>query len=113
MIARVSWPGSLTAALGERVAADRAIAPSTTFFIDGYSSASTPITLIPGFIALAAVDDPGDQTAAADRNDQRIEIGRIFQHFQRDCSRPGHDCDVVERMDEDIAFFASSSRAWV
>ena len=40
----------------------------------------------------------GNQPAAADRNDQHLEIGHVFEHFQRDRALAGDDVLVVVRM---------------
>ena len=46
-----------------------------------------------------------DDTAAADRHDDAVEIGRIFEHFDADGALPGYDHVVVIRVDEQEAFF--------
>ena len=43
----------------------------------------------------------GEQAAAADGNDQRVEIGRILQHLQRHGALAGDDARIVVGMDED------------
>ena len=37
----------------------------------------------------------GDQSAAADRDHQHVEIGNVLQHFRRDRPLPGDHADVV------------------
>jgi hypothetical protein len=39
----------------------------------------------------------GDQAAAADGNDQGVEIGDVVEHFERDRPLPGHHTRVVIR----------------
>ena len=51
-------------------------------------------------IAFAAVDDARDQPAAADGNDQHVEIGDGVQHLQRYRSLTGNDQRIVVGMDE-------------
>ena len=43
----------------------------------------------------------GEQAAAADRDDQRIEVRRILQHLQRQRALAGDHAEVVVGMDED------------
>ena len=43
----------------------------------------------------------GDKTAAADRDDERLEIGRVLQHFQRNGALAGDDVRIVVRMHPD------------
>ena len=47
---------------------------------------------------------PRNQPAAADRDHQHVEFGRVLKHLQPDRPCPRHDRDIVERMDENIAF---------
>ena len=56
-----------------------------------------------GLIARAAIETPRHQPAAADRNDDRVEIGRVLEHFQRHRARAGDDLRIVERVNEDVA----------
>ena len=44
-----------------------------------------------------------DQPAAADGNDQQVEIGRVGEHFERDGALAGDHLRIVERMHEDEA----------
>ena len=46
---------------------------------------------------------PGDQSAAADRNDQNIQVASIFEQLDRKRPLPGHDSHVIVRMDEDLS----------
>ena len=48
--------------------------------------------------------DAGDQAAAADGDDEGIEVRLIGQHFERDGALAGDDVEVIERVDEDQAF---------
>ena len=50
-----------------------------------------------GFTARAAIDNAGHQPAAADRNDDRVEVRRVLEHFEPDRARAGDDLRVVER----------------
>ena len=43
----------------------------------------------------------GDETAAADRDDERLEIGRVLEHFQRNGALTGDDVRIVVRMHPD------------
>jgi hypothetical protein len=43
----------------------------------------------------------GDQPAAADRDDENVEVGRVFQHFERDGALTGDDVRIVVRMHPD------------
>jgi hypothetical protein len=45
------------------------------------------------------------QPAAADRHDDRVEVGRILEHLEPDRAGAGDDLRVVERMDEHEALF--------
>ena len=45
--------------------------------------------------------DAGDQAAAADRDDQHVEIGRVLEHFERDRALPGDDVRIVIGMHPD------------
>ena len=54
---------------------------------------------MPGFCALAAIAIAGNQTAAADRDEQGIEIGSLFEDLQRDRPLTGDDIGVGERVD--------------
>ena len=44
--------------------------------------------------------DPGHQTASAARNDDRVDLGDVFEDLQPDGPGSGHDDRIVERMDE-------------
>ena len=44
---------------------------------------------------------PGELTAAADRNDERVEIRRILQQFERERALARDHCRIVVGMDED------------
>ena len=44
--------------------------------------------------------DAGDQSAAADRHDDRVEIGRLLQDLERHRALARDHVGVVERMDE-------------
>ena len=48
--------------------------------------------------------DAGDQPAAADRDDQRVELRGGVQHLQCYGALPGDDPCIVEGMDEGQAF---------
>ena len=50
-----------------------------------------------GFSARAAIDDPGHEPAAADRDHDRVEVGRVLEHFEPDRARAGDDLRIVER----------------
>ena len=71
-----------------------------------------PDDLDAGLIALAAVDDAADQPAAADRNDQRVEVGHGVEHFERDRAGAGDDRGIVERMDEVQPLLGLDLAAW-
>ena len=43
----------------------------------------------------------GDHAAAAHRHDQRVELGYVFEHFQRDGALARDDAWIVVGMDED------------
>ena len=43
----------------------------------------------------------GDQPAAADRNDQHVEVGHLLQHFQRDRPLAGDDVRIVVGVNPD------------
>jgi len=43
----------------------------------------------------------GNQAAAADRHHQHVEVGRIFQHLERDGALPSDDLRIVVRVDPD------------
>jgi hypothetical protein len=53
-----------------------------------------------------------DQPAAADRHHQRVEVGHLLEHLERDRAGPAMILRVVERVDEHQPSLASSSRAW-
>ncbi len=100
-------------ALGQRVAADRAMAALDDILHRRIKLGLDPDHLDPRLQRLGRRRHAGNQPAAADRNDQRVEIRRILEHFQRDRPRAGHHRDIVERVDEDDSRrSASSSRAW-
>ena len=44
---------------------------------------------------------PADQTAAADRDQHRIEVGHLLEQLEADRALAGDDTRVVEGMDED------------
>ena len=90
-------------ALGQRIAADRAMAVLDDILHRRIKLGLDADHLDAGLQRLGGGGDAGNQAAAADRDHQRVEVGRILQHFQRDGPRPGHHRDIVERMDEDIA----------
>ncbi len=48
--------------------------------------------------------DPGNQTAAADRDDQGIEIGSFLEDLERDGSLTGDDSGIGKRVDVGNAF---------
>jgi hypothetical protein len=48
--------------------------------------------------------------ATAHRQDQRIDLRRILQHFQRDGALTGYDQGIVERMDEGQPFLHTQPR---
>jgi hypothetical protein len=43
----------------------------------------------------------GDESAAADRNDQDLELRNVLKHFRRDGALAGDDMRVVIGMDPD------------
>ena len=47
--------------------------------------------------------DPGNDPAAADRHDDAIETGLVFEHLDADRALPGDDLVVVIGVDEDVA----------
>lgn len=54
--------------------------------------------------------DARDQPAAADRDDQRIEIGPCAEHLQRNRPLPGNDKVVVKRMNQGQPAFGDQPR---
>ena len=54
-----------------------------------------------GIERLGGDGDAADQPAAADGNDQDVEIGHFGEDFERDGAGAGDDLAVVERVDED------------
>ena len=65
----------------------------------GAPSGSTPMIRISGPERLGRDRDARDQAAAADRDDQHIEIGRIRQDLERDRALAGDHRRVGEGMD--------------
>ena len=55
--------------------------------------------------------DAGDQSAAADRDDDLVEVRRVGQHLERDGALAGHDGGIVVGMDEGEAFLCARSPA--
>ena len=47
----------------------------------------------------------GDQTAATDRNNQRVELWRGFEHFERERALPRDDVRIIVRMHEHELMF--------
>ena len=53
-------------------------------------------------LLLQRTRDAGDQAAAADGDDDGVEVGVLLEQLQTDCALPSHDLEVVERVDEDL-----------
>ena len=51
-----------------------------------------------GLIASRRNRVAGDQPAAADRDHQHVQLGRLLQHFERDGALPGDHMRIVVRM---------------
>ena len=49
-----------------------------------------------GFTAFAASAMPGNQPAARERHDQRLDLGLPIEDLERDRALPGHDVEMVE-----------------
>ena len=62
----------------------------------GASRGSTPIDLD---AALVPGGDAADQPAAADRDQQRVEVGRLLLELEADAARAQHGLDLVEGVD--------------
>ena len=52
--------------------------------------------------------DAGQQSAAAERRDDRVDVGQVFEDLQRDGAVPGDEAVVVERVHEEAASCAAS-----
>ena len=88
-------------ALGQRVAADTAgSSPLSTLYIDGYSSASTPISPMSGLMR-AGDWCPCRRPARRRRpGSPACRARHILEHLQRHGALTGGDMRIVERMDE-------------
>ena len=53
----------------------------------------------------------GDQAAAADRDDERVDRRLLRQHLERDRALAGDDVAVVERMDDRVAALGGEREA--
>jgi soluble lytic murein transglycosylase-like protein len=51
--------------------------------------------------AAEAARDPGQESAAADRDNDGVELGQILREFQPDRAVAGHDRVVLDRVDEE------------
>ena len=110
MMARVSSPGSLTAMPSASVSPPIAPWPAFDDILHRRIELGLDADhLDVGLERLGGDRNAGNQPAAADRDDQRVEVRRVLEHFERDGPGAGDDLRIVERMDEDIAVFAASS----
>ena len=53
--------------------------------------------------ALEGGDDAGDEAAAAHADDDRLDVGDVFEHLERERPVAGDHVRVVVRVDEDAA----------
>jgi hypothetical protein len=60
-----------------------------------------------GFYGVRGDGVPGDQPAATDRDDENLQIGRVFQHFQRNGALTGDNVRIVIGMDPDQVLLLS------
>ena len=64
------------------------------------ASGSTPTSVTAGLSARIDGADAGEQAAAADGHDDRVDVGRLLEDLERHRALAGHHVGVVERMDE-------------
>ena len=100
-ISRTAMPSAMVGAADRDRLRRRGAAPSRRRL-----PTSTPKTAMPGCSARGGDRAAGQQAAAADRDDQRVEIGRVLQQFQRQRALAGDHRRIVVGMDEHQAFVA-------
>ena len=74
--------------------------PLTALTIAGKRAVCTPTMRMPGLSCARRGRDAADQPAAADGDDQRVEVGLRAQHLDAYRALAGDDQLVVERVDE-------------
>lgn len=89
---------------GQRVAADNHLLAFDDILHCRKHLGLDPDDFDVGLDRLGGNRDSADQPAAADRNDQCVEVGRRRQHFHGDGAGAADDRRVVKRVDEDITF---------
>src|SRR5215472_1088657 len=57
-----------------------------------------------GLQRLGGDRDAGNQTAAANGDEQRVEIGRVVENLERNCALPGNHVRIGEEVYVDEAF---------
>ncbi len=57
--------------------------------------------------------DTGDETAAADGNNNGIKVGKLLGNFKADGGLPGDDINVVKGVDEGIAVLVAELKGFV
>ena len=97
----VSAPGDLTPMPSAIVAWRLSRWPSwTAFHAAGKRSVCTPTICEVGAERLGRRRHAGDQAAAADGDDERVDRRLLRQHLERDRALAGDHREVVERMDD-------------
>ena len=111
-ISVVILPGDLDRdAFGERVAAHRQIAAMDGVVHRGIEPGLDAHDAQRRLDRFRRNGDAADQAAAADRDDQRVELRHRLEHLQPDRALPRNDQRIVVGMDEDhAAGFAVTSR---
>ena len=74
--------------------------PLSLAYIDGIEFGLHPDQADVGLDPARRGAHAGEQPAAADRDDQRVDLGHILEHFERDRPLPRGDMRIIERMDE-------------
>ena len=105
-------PGALTAIPSAmRVAGARQVRPRELGVHARIELGLDADDLDAGLQRLGRGGDAGDEAAAADRHDQRIDVGRVGEHLERDRALSRDDLEIVERMDEGQPALAPRSAA--
>ena len=90
-------------ALGERIAAQRHLAALDRAFHRRVELGLDSDQLDVRLDRARGDRDAGHQPAAADRDDDRVEVRRVLEHLEAERARAGDHLRIVEGVDEDVA----------
>ncbi len=81
--------------------------------MEGSFSGSTPTTRILGIGLLEGAGDAADESAAADGNDDSLDVGDLLEELESDGALAGDDFRIVKGMDESAALFNATAQSLV